>query len=365
QKASWVLKKGCFWFVGNGSDINIWEDRWIHPHVGSKIWTPKPENTSLHKVKDLINPQTLQWQEDTINQCFYPIEAAQICQIPLTNTMDEDIISWQGTKDGNYIVKYGYHAIMEWNSANSNNAQPSNHNENNDSWSNLWKLSNPPKQLHLIWRILHKAIPVKTNLMSKGIICDSLCPRRNQGPETIDHIFLHCEWARQVWFSSPLTITTTNSHTQSFSDWFNYMQRNTTQDCIQIITTITYSIWLARNNKIFQNKDTPVNIAIDCALKILRDYQHNITLTRHESTVSQPSIACNNKSWSPPPRSYLKLNVDAHLLDDGHWGLGLVLRREDGRCVGAATKLHKGSDSVGLAETMGLQEGLNFINSMQ
>jgi hypothetical protein len=27
--------------------------------------------------------------------------------------------------------------------------------------------------------------------------------------------------------------------------------------------------------------------------------------------------------------SFLKLNVDAHLHDDGRWGYGMVLRRED------------------------------------
>ncbi|PNX87020.1 ribonuclease H [Trifolium pratense] len=61
----------------------------------------------------------------------------------------------------------------------------------------------------------------------------------------------------------------------------------------------------------------------------------------------------------------LKLNVDAHLQDDGHWGLGMVLRRDDGRCVGAATRVIKGSNDVGLAETAGLKEALNLIQAME
>ncbi|PNY08539.1 ribonuclease H [Trifolium pratense] len=58
QKASWILKKGCFWLVENGQNINIWEDRWINPQGNSTTWTPKPINTNLEKVKDLINPTT-------------------------------------------------------------------------------------------------------------------------------------------------------------------------------------------------------------------------------------------------------------------------------------------------------------------
>jgi ribonuclease HI len=55
--------------------------------------------------------------------------------------------------------------------------------------------------------------------------------------------------------------------------------------------------------------------------------------------------------------------VDAHLCDDGHWGFGLVLRRVDGLCVGAATKLIQGSGNVELAEATGLHEALVMIES--
>ncbi|MCI43624.1 hypothetical protein A2U01_0064862, partial [Trifolium medium] len=51
--------------------------------------------------------------------------------------------------------------------------------------------------------------------------------------------------------------------------------------------------------------------------------------------------------------------------DDGHWGLGLILRREDGRCVGVATKVHLGSNDVGLAEAVGLHEVLAWIKAMK
>ncbi|MCI00112.1 hypothetical protein A2U01_0021128, partial [Trifolium medium] len=90
----------------------------------------------------------------------------------------------------------------------------------------------------------------------------------------------------------------------------------------------------------------------------------NITEACLESTSSRPSVDRNNKSWSPPPRSFLKLNVDAHLSDDTHWrrndptSLGMVLRRNDDRCVGAATKVCNGSNDVALAESMGLHEAI-------
>jgi hypothetical protein len=261
QKASWILKRGCFWLVGNGQNIKIWEDRWINPNEGFATWTPKPDNINLDLVQDLIDPNTNTWNSQLITQHFWPIEANQITHIPRHNSED-DIISWQGTKDGVYTVRSGYHAIIEWENAKQNQAQSSNYQVENSIWSKFWQIEAPPKQIHLLWRILHNALPVKTNLLDKGILCDSVCPRCNKGPETSDHTFLNCEWARLVWFHCPLTISVTNSLTHSFSAWLIYMIQNASKPSLQVIATVTYSIWLARNSKIFQNRDIPALVQI-------------------------------------------------------------------------------------------------------
>jgi hypothetical protein len=141
------------------------------------------------------------------------------------------------------------------------------------------------------------------------------------------------------------------------------MMENSTKDCIQNIIFITYSIWLARNNKVFQNINTPVPLAIDSAIRALHDYQQHLKPNPITSTSIQASKASNNIRRSPPPGQNLTLSVDAHLSDDGHWGFGIVLRRMDGLCVGAATKLTQGSGTVELAKTSGLREALAFIES--
>jgi hypothetical protein len=48
--------------------------------------------------------------------------------------------------------------------------------------------------------------------------------------------------------------------------------------------------------------------------------------------------------------------VDVHLLGDGHWGLGLVLRLEDRSSGGAITKVVQGVDT-----TMGLVTTDEFL----
>jgi ribonuclease HI len=75
-------------------------------------------------------------------------------------------------------------------------------------------------------------------------------------------------------------------------------------------------------------------------------------------------IARNNTGWHPPLKDFLKLNVDVHLHDDERWGFGMILRREDGRAVGAATKVLKGSADATLAEAIGVGEALNWIKTL-
>jgi hypothetical protein len=125
NKASWILKRGFFWLLGNGKDINLWEDRWLHPMGHNATWIPKPPNTDLKTVKDIINPSTNNWDKHIISQTFIPLEAEKIIQTPIPNTMEDDIISWQGTNDGIYTVKSGYNAQIEWEYNSSNSGQSS------------------------------------------------------------------------------------------------------------------------------------------------------------------------------------------------------------------------------------------------
>ncbi|KAK2358351.1 Polynucleotidyl transferase, ribonuclease H superfamily protein [Trifolium repens] len=141
------------------------------------------------------------------------------------------------------------------------------------------------------------------------------------------------------------------------------MIQNASKHSLQIIATITYTIWLARNSKIFQKKDIPAIDAVDCAMKCLSDYHHHLIEDRLQNSNKHNSNSRNSKSWSPPPLNSLKLNVDAHLTSDGRWGFGWILRGSDGRCAGAGTRVCLGSNDVDLAEVTGLHEALHFVES--
>jgi hypothetical protein len=152
----------------------------------------------------------------------------------------------------------------------------------------------------------------------------------------MNHIFLECDWARQAWFACPLTINMDNMKIKIVPDWIDYMFQQAQKEDIQTLSTIMYSIWLARNDREFNGKYLPPEEMVRRAMTNLHDYQANQN-ARVAERPSESRINRHNNGWSPPPNTLTKLNVDAHSMGDGRWGLGLVLRREDGSCVGVVT----------------------------
>ena len=100
----------------------------------------------------------------------------------------KDKRSW-GSRSGNYTAVEGYAAILEvpW-------APP-----NPGPWKALWRFASIPKNDIFIWTVLHSSILTGEKLKSKGWEGPSRCPLCNQAEETIDHLFISCEFTKEVW----------------------------------------------------------------------------------------------------------------------------------------------------------------------
>jgi hypothetical protein len=111
----------------------------------------------------LIEPNSNQWNHNTIDNLFLSFEANQIYKIPLVDTSTRDDITWGSSKDGNYSVKSSYHTVMQWKDIDKMQAG-SITNQKDPTWTHIWKLKLPPKYSHLIWRILNHVVPVRNDL---------------------------------------------------------------------------------------------------------------------------------------------------------------------------------------------------------
>jgi hypothetical protein len=57
-QARWILTKGCYWSIGSGAQVNIWNDNWLPHQSGFKVWSTQQGFLACNMVKDLIDPNT-------------------------------------------------------------------------------------------------------------------------------------------------------------------------------------------------------------------------------------------------------------------------------------------------------------------
>jgi hypothetical protein len=179
-----TIKKGSCWKVGNGQSIKIWEDNWVIGQNGYKILTPYNGQPNTSKVSDIINEgSSRSWNHGLIDQTFFSFKGTLIKQIPLIEEPIEDQLMWPHAKDGCYMVKSGYNLLSQWSNANdTSSAHP---NSQDKTWKKLWSLHTIPRHKFLIWRIIQKVVPVRSELSKREVNCNVLCPRCLMKEETI------------------------------------------------------------------------------------------------------------------------------------------------------------------------------------
>jgi hypothetical protein len=356
-----TIRKGSCWKVGNGQNINIWEDNWVAWQNGYKVLTPKNNLSTIQTVNDLIlnNPDKA-WNTNLIDQHFFHSEGNLIKQTPLIKEPVEDQLMWPHTIDGHYSVKTGYHLLKTWQDSGSPSSANSNNQKNH--WKTLWSLNTIPRHKVLLWRIIQNTIPVKVALSKRGIACNTLCPRCLQKEETLDHVFMHCVHASKIWFGSKLSIKFDQTH-DSFSEWIIYAINSLKEEDINYIAAITYGIWFARNQHHFNQQNIEDKIIIRKAHASIQDY----ILATTSNQQLQPNPRSNsrnnhhrtnstnhNKNWRKPDAGFIKINSDANLGLSGRWGLGVTCCDTDGVLIAAATWEIPGPEDSTLAEAYAL-----------
>jgi hypothetical protein len=336
-----IIKKGSCWKIGNDYSINIWDDNWVLWQNGYRVFSPHNGQNNINRVSDIIteNP-TKSWDTGVIDQHFLPFEGSIIKQIPLTMEQNEDQLMWPHSKDGNYSVKTGYNLLCQWHNATlPGSAQINNQDK---IWKKLWSLNTIPRHKVLLWRIIQGAVPVRSELSKRGIPCNILCPRCLLQEETLDHTFMKCHYAAKIWFGSKLGIVFDHRHI-NISDWIIYALINLNTEDLIYLAAITYGIWYARNQKIFESTDMEVDRVINSATKSIQEYQYAIQTTtidshntNHDSIFNhRPRLrSTTNKQWNRPNEGTIKVNCDANLSREmGSWSdLSGFSRRAPGGC---------------------------------
>lgn len=101
-----LIKEGALWQIGDGSQVNLWEDPWVVGEDGRLVISTKVDE--VRKVSDLINSSRMEWKSDLLSLYFNERDKKCILSIPLTMRAPNDSLTWGYSKDGLYSTKTAY-----------------------------------------------------------------------------------------------------------------------------------------------------------------------------------------------------------------------------------------------------------------
>jgi hypothetical protein len=81
---------------------------------------------------------------------------------------------------------------------------------------------------------------------------------------------MQCQHASKIWFGSKLGINFNNSHAD-FIEWVCYALNTLKDEDLSYLAAITYGIWFARNQKIYELRDIEDSIIIDKANSSIKE----------------------------------------------------------------------------------------------
>lgn len=136
----------------------------------------------------------------------------------------------------------------------------------------------------------------------------------------------------------------------------------TKEDNINIqIALITYNLWHARNQAVFEDYVVPEDVIIrrasSCLASFLQATVNDVDCSFSPKPVTPCpnqtlNIPCNNRDqhWIKPDSNFIKANSDANLQIPGRWGMGCILRDDQGLVKASATWSRNGFEDVCSAE---------------
>ncbi|KAL6526559.1 hypothetical protein OROGR_015649 [Orobanche gracilis] len=354
QQASWVIKKGSYWRIGDGSNVRIWCDNWLPNQRGHSVWSIKPPDCELNLVSHLIDRDAEMWRLQSIHDIFLPFEADQIAQIPLMALNGEDALIWAEAGNGMFSVKTAYKAIVQWKRLEESSTSAT---TSNDVWKKLWKLNTLPRHKHLMWKILKNSIPSRKKLWNRGIAGPLWCHRCPNREETAEHIFRDCSWSRGVWFLSRLGYAWNSTPMESMVEWAHNMMLNTPREVAELFCAVCYNIWNARNVLCFEERVIDMKISAAKASADICEYQQHILTSSGLSASNSTEAEGRERRWKVPAQGMVKLNVDAARGAVG-WGLGVVIRDHMGEVLLLASGKEGVDLGVNFAEASAIRRGL-------
>lgn len=124
-----------------------------------------------------------------------------------------------------------------------------------DWCTNIWNIKTTPKLKDFLWKVVRKAIPVSSNLPTRGLPPFN-CKTCDTGEDEL-HVFLLCSVSDSVWNLTPMSSRPSPS-TPSIAALLIGASTHTVLPLVGLYIPlwpwILWNLWKARNKLCFENK---------------------------------------------------------------------------------------------------------------
>jgi ribonuclease HI len=293
-----------------------------------------------------------------IQQVFNQRDASEIIKIPLNLLQNDDVPIWRFSRNGTYSVRSAYYQLMEVIIDNS-------HLKVEGNWKKLWQLHVPNKVKLFLWRALRGCLPVRGQLVQKGVRCNNKCPHCDNYEENEWHCFFGCNTVNDLWMETEewQHVSHYMNNAAGFVSMIFQMIEEIEHADMAKITMLLWSIWWRRNQRCWQNKVPSALDVIRRARDSLNDW---VNVQQQNTSTSRDGTTLASHTWTKPARGTLKCNIDAACYNEQNvYCIGACLRDEQGRFVQAFTTRLHGSPDIAEAEATGLLEALRWMQQPQ
>ncbi|KAM6572269.1 hypothetical protein CsatA_016349 [Cannabis sativa] len=208
-------------------------------------------------------------------------------------------------------------------------------------WNKLWNSKIPERLKVLWWCILSKALPVRVVIARKFPIEDDKCPLCGAAVETMEHVFLSCDFASHLWRSTPWGIYPICDTGIRMWDWVKFLwdlksKGINAEEAFLYASIIIDKIWQTRNEKVHNNSFVDIFKCIDTIRFSFADHQAYL--------LPCPKL-CSSDVWRPPPQDWLKLNCDIRVGLDSMCA-AVVARDHVGKVIWVTTSKLEFADAL-------------------
>ncbi|KAA3489414.1 reverse transcriptase [Gossypium australe] len=262
-KASSILSEGFGWNVGNGRNIDIWNDNWGFEGLsGSSILLDR--NLVQEKtVSDLRNENKDGWKDNRVLEIYGENMGDRICKIPIIHDSYEDQCTWFHNPNGVFSSKSTYSWLI---------LKQVGFGPHRIFWRIIWKLKTLPKIRIFGWRMGHDILPTYEKIASIRSDFNSTCPRCGKDKETLIHAMKDCPKAKAVLEYGGFNNSLLNAKFTHCVDWIEEVCRVLDKKAVADFITVLWNIWNNRNNKIFGGTEDDAKVTWEKASVLSHDF---------------------------------------------------------------------------------------------